>query len=161
MILFYRDCFFPAGHVDEGKPIPLGLSGQLGSRPHFHNIKALQDTPKWLEYKSLMLELGAKGYSHTVRNSDDPVQIQLQERLNRKQIETDSRTFEELYRIGLARLGIAPPPSTGWLPQATQYLHQAADLLSAVNHFQQGYQQLRAASGGALPGVGAALQFRP
>ena len=131
MILFYKDYFFPAGHIDAGKPVPLGLCGQLGSRPHSF-------TNGWLEYKCLMLELEMYGYSSIARNGDDPIQ----ERLRSENYSvTDTRSFDELYRIGLAKAGITAPIASNWLARTANYAHNTADMVAAFNHFVQESKQ--------------------
>jgi hypothetical protein len=134
MILFYRDYFFPAGHVDEGKPVPLGLMGQLGLRPH-------SLTPEWLEYKKLMFELEIKGYSSITRNGDDPIQERLR---SEHYTVTDPHSFEELYRIGLAKIGGSSHDSS-LVPRVAGYLTKTAELLAAYNQFQQEYRQMHTA----------------
>lgn len=132
MIIFYQDQFFPAGHIDQGKPIPLGLLGQLGTRPH-HLSK------QWLEYKKLMLELDFAGYSASSRNGDDPIQAQLRAQ---NYTLTDLRSFAELYSLGLARLGLDNSAPSGLLEHATVVVERGTALVAAYNHFRQEYQQL-------------------
>jgi hypothetical protein len=132
MVLFYKDYFFPVGHVDAGKPVPLGLCGQLGPRPHSF-------TNGWLAYKSLMLELEMYGYSSVSRNGDDPVQERLR---SENYWKTDPRSFDELYRIGLARVGITNHDSANWLARTADYVHNTVEIVSAFNHFVQESKQV-------------------
>lgn len=136
MIIFYKDCFFPVGHVDQGKPIPLGLCGQLGSRPH-------TISKAWLDYKALMVEFDLKGYSHFVRNGDDPIQVQLRQDGH---IEIDDRSFEELYQLGLAKIGITAPAQVadGILPTLRNYTQHTIAAVSAFNSFRQEHPRLQA-----------------
>ena len=152
MILFYQDYFFPIGHVDAGKPVPFGLRGQFGGRPHLLE----QDG---VEYKLVMLEFDLKGYSHAVRNGDDPLQEQLR---NEHYMVPDTRTFEELYRIGLARIGleVAPAP-TRLLPaivngvqQVTAGVHKVNELVSAFQHLRQEHPQVYVVAQQAVSAAG-------
>jgi len=112
----------------------LGLMGQIGLRPH-------SLTPEWLEYKKLMFALEFKGYSSIARNGDDPIQEQLR---SENYTATDSRSFEELYQIGLARIGKSSKYSA-LVPKVAEYLSQTSQLLSAYGQFQQEYRRLREA----------------
>ena len=153
MILFYRDYFFPAGHVDAGKPVPLGLCAQLGHRPH-------QLSAAWVAYKSLFIELELAGYATTSRNGDDP----LQERLREEKYQlTDNKPFAELYRIGVARSGLAAPvvvvEQLRLLPKVAHYLERTSQALALANDFRKTYKEMHRSRAGVLAESVAVLQF--
>ena len=140
-ILYYKDQFFPVGHVDAGKPVPVGLTWQFKVEGIARNI---------FDKLALKIEFDLNGYCNVSRNGDDPIQEDLRRRQYK---EYESRSFEELYRIGLARVPVSEilepvarvESHVPRIRQAVMFANQANEVINTGTQILNAFQNFRSA----------------